>query len=186
MIETSNRRSPFGSFLLGFVFALLVLVVGVFVYFKYGHPPVATADAPFPMEAKIVHVPLNARIDRELKTAPFAADEAGLQAGAHLYVAQCASCHGTPGHDVPYAKYMYPSAPQLWKKHGNSSVVGVSDDEAGESYWKIENGIRLSGMPSYDKVLSPTQMWQIALLIKNADQPLSLDVQSILQASAQK
>ncbi len=182
MQDSQRRGSSFGSFLVGFVFALVLLVAGVFAYFRFGQPPVATADAPFPMEAQIVQVPLQARIKREMKTAPFAADEAGLQAGAHLYVAQCSSCHGIPGHDVPYAKYMFPKTPQLWQKHGHG-VVGVSDDEVGESYWKIENGIRLSGMPAYNKVLSTDQMWQIALLVKNADQPLSPEVQGILQTA---
>lgn len=184
MVEQSNRRSPAGSFIFGFVAAIVLLVLSAFVYLRYGHPPVATADAAFPMEAQIVHIPLDARIQRDLKSPPFTVDEASLQAGAHLYVAQCSSCHGTPGHDVPYAKYMYPTTPQLWKKHGD--VVGVSDDDVAESYWKIENGIRLSGMPSYQHVLSTTQMWQIALLVKNADQPLSPEVQGILQSAPAK
>lgn len=182
MHEQANRGSRIGVFFLGVAFTIVLLFCVAFVYLKYGHPPVATADPAFPMEAQIVHVPLDARIKRELQTPPFPAEEAGLQAGAHLYVAQCASCHGTPGHDVPYAKWMYPKAPQLWQKHGNG-VVGVSDDEAGESYWKIDNGIRLTGMPAYQKILSTNQMWQIALLVKNADKPLSPEVQTILQSA---
>jgi mono/diheme cytochrome c family protein len=46
---------------------------------------------------------------------------------------------------------------------------GVTDDKPGESYWKIFNGIRLSGMPGFSKSLSETQMWQLALLLANAD-----------------
>lgn len=45
----------------------------------------------------------------------------------------------------------------------------MTDDEPGESYWKIFNGIRLSGMPGFSKTLTETQMWQIALLVANAD-----------------
>ena len=160
-------------FALGFVFAIIAAVSGMFLYLKYGHPPVAAADPAFPMEAQIVHVPLGARIAKEMKSPPFAADEAGLEAGAKIYMTECASCHGTPGHDVPYARWMYPKAPQLWKKHGRHGVVGVSDDEPGETYWKVSNGIRLTGMPAYQHVLSETEMWQVSLLLKNADQPLS-------------
>ena len=172
--------SRLGYFVLGFVGAFALAVAAVFLYLRFGHPPVATADKPFPFEAQIVQVPLHARIDREMQAAPLQVTESNLQAGAHLYVAQCASCHGTPGKDVAYAAHMYPDAPQLWRKHHNSAVVGVSDDEAGETYWKIQNGIRLSGMPAYDKVLSTTEMWQVALLVKSADQPLSPEVQEIL------
>jgi thiosulfate dehydrogenase len=58
---------------------------------------------------------------------------------------------------------MYPRPPQLFQGKG------VTDDEAGETYWKIFNGIRLSGMPGFSKSLSETQMWQTALLLANAD-----------------
>jgi len=169
-----------GGFVSGIVFVLVATVVGGYVYLRYGHPPVATSDRAFPMEAQIVNVPLSARIAREVRTAPFAADEAGLQAGAHVYKANCAGCHGAPGHDSAYAKYMFPGAPQLWVKHSHSDVVGVSDDEAGETYWKVANGIRLTGMPSYQHLLSDTEMWQVSLLLKNADQKLSPVVMATL------
>jgi mono/diheme cytochrome c family protein len=53
-----------------------------------------------------------------------------------------------------------------------SGVVGVSDDPVGETYWKIKNGIRLSGMPSYGHALTETQLWQVSLLLSKADQQL--------------
>ena len=63
-------------------------------------------------------------------------------------------------------------APPLWEKHHKGEVVGVSDDPPGETYWKVANGIRLTGMPAYDKVLTETEMWQVSLLLANADKPL--------------
>jgi mono/diheme cytochrome c family protein len=75
---------------------------------------------------------------------------------------------------------MYPDAPQLWKKHAKGNVVGVSDDEVGETYWRVANGIRLTGMPSYSKVLTDTEMWQVSLLLKNADKELPGPVTDIL------
>jgi mono/diheme cytochrome c family protein len=47
--------------------------------------------------------------------------------------------------------------------------TGVTDDPAGETYWKIANGIRLTGMPGFKDSLSETQMWQMAVLLANAD-----------------
>ena len=178
----SDRRSSraLGGFLLGIFFTLVALGVFGWAYLKYGHPPVATADPSFPMEAQIVHVPLGARIAKELEQPPFGTSEEVFESGAKIYVASCASCHGTPGHDSPYARWMFPSAPQLWKKHAHGNVVGVSDDEPGETYWKVKNGIRLSGMPAYQHLYSPTQMWQVSLLLKNADQPLPDPVLHIL------
>jgi mono/diheme cytochrome c family protein len=57
----------------------------------------------------------------------------------------------------------------------------VSDDEAGETYWKVANGIRLTGMPAFSKVLSDTEMWQVSLLLKNADKEMPDPVVKILQ-----
>ncbi|NYF77852.1 c-type cytochrome [Granulicella arctica] len=179
-----NRRAGggFGKFLLGFVLGVLVIAAAGYGYLHFGALPVATTDKPFFMEKKLVRLPLDARIDHEKKTPPFGTSEDGFEAGAHIYKADCASCHGTPGHDVAFAKYMYPVAPQLWKKHGKKGVVGVSDDEPGETYWKVANGIRLTGMPAYSHVLSETQMWQVSLLLASADKDLPDPVTQILSA----
>ena len=174
----------FVAFLLGIVFSAAALFGGGWLYLRYGRPPVAAADPSFPMEAQIVHVPLGARIDREMEKPPFGTSEDGFEAGAKMYVASCASCHGTPGHDSPYGKWMYPRAPQLWKKHAKGSVVGVSDDEPGETYWKVKNGIRLTGMPAYGHLYSEPQMWEVSLLLKNADQPLPGPVMRLLTSAA--
>jgi thiosulfate dehydrogenase len=183
MAKKSNNGG-FGKLFLGFLLGIAVIAIGLFAYLKLGPLPVAVADAPFPFEKDIVRLPLDARIERETKTAPFGISEDVFESGAHIYRAECASCHGTPGHDVAYAKYMFPSAPQLWKKHGTHGVVGVSDDEPGETYWKVANGIRLTGMPSYTHVLSDAEMWQVSLLLKNADKELPGPVAQILNAPA--
>ena len=182
----ATKKSSAGSggilkFILGFVFALVVLFVGTFIYFKFGNPPVATADKPFPFEAQIVKVPLNARIDREMEKPPYGISEDVYETGAMAYKLQCSACHGVPGESVPFAKSMYPNAPQLWKKHARGNVVGVSDDEPGETYWKIKNGLRLTGMPSFEHVLTTDQMWDVALLLKNADQQLPDPVMAMLK-----
>ncbi len=180
MAMSKDSGGGYGKVFLGFVLAFVVVIVGAGVYLRWGKPPVATADKPFPYEEAIVSVPLNARIDREMQTAPFGISEDVYEGGAKVYRAECASCHGTPGHDVAYAAYMYPAPPPLWKKHATGSVVGVSDDEPGETYWKVANGIRLTGMPAFDHVLTDTQMWQVTLLLKNADQELPDPVMKIL------
>jgi thiosulfate dehydrogenase len=171
-----------GKVLLGFVLGIVAVAACAWAYIRWGALPVATADKPFPFEKAIVSVPLKGRIDREMKAAPFGTGEDVYEGGARVYRAQCAACHGTPGHDVPFAKHMYPAAPQLWKKHAKGNVVGVSDDSPGETYWKVANGIRLTGMPAFDHVLTDTQMWQVSLLVKNADHQMPDPVVKILMA----
>jgi thiosulfate dehydrogenase len=160
-------------FLFGVVLGVLLLPVGAYLWFTRGKPPVAVADAPLPFEGQITNVPLHARIDKEMPAAPaIQANEANFVAGAKIYREQCAFCHGVSGSDSKVGQHMFPSAPPLWEKHGSESVVGVSDDPPGETYWKVANGIRLSGMPAYKGVLSEEEMWQVSLLLANADKPL--------------
>lgn len=169
------------GFLIGLLLGLLALPVAALLYFHSGHPPVTVADQPFLLERQIVRDPLRVRIDKEMpKSAPISPSQTNLQAGAHIYREQCASCHGLYGRPSPFAAHMYPEAPQLWQPHG-SGVVGVSDDPPGETYWKVKNGIRLTGMPSFSQVLNDTQMWQVTLLLANADKPLPADVLDMLK-----
>lgn len=185
-----------GRFLFGIIIGVLLLPAGAWAWFKYGHPPVAVADAPLPFERQITHVPLNARIDKEAPgAAAVQANEATFVAGAHIYREQCAFCHGVSGEKSKIGGNMFPGVPQLWESHGHG-VVGVSDDPPGETYWKVANGIRLSGMPAYNKILSETEMWQVSVLLANADkplpptalillkQPLNLDAASAAQGTA--
>jgi mono/diheme cytochrome c family protein len=168
-------------FLLGLLLGLLAIPMVALLYFVVGHPPVAVADRPFPMEAQIVHMPLGARVDREApKAAPLEASTPNLETGAHIYREQCAACHGLYGRPSLFGAEMYPKAPQLWEPHRNG-VVGVSDDPPGETYWKVANGIRLTGMPAFNKVLNETQMWQVSLLLANADKPQAPGVLDLLK-----
>jgi len=167
-------------FLLGLICGVLLVVAGVYSYFRYGYAPVATAAPPIPFEIKLAHMALNARIDKDApKNAPFQASEADLENGAHFYREHCSMCHGLM--DQPKtatANGMFPKPPQLL--HGK----GVTDDPPGETYWKVDNGIRLTGMPAYGKSLSSKEMWQISLLLAGADK-VPEQVKSLLQQPAQ-
>ncbi len=162
-----------GRFLLGVVLGIIILPLVVFGYFKFGKVPVAVTDPPLPQERLITSVPLGARIDRELvKTPPVQTDENTFVTGAHIYSDRCAVCHGFHGKPSQFGAHMFPAAPPLWEKHRHGDVVGVSDDPPGETYWKVANGIRLTGMPAYKELLTETEMWQVSVLLANADKPL--------------
>jgi len=168
-------------FLLGLILGFLIIPVWGFIYLRFGHPPVAVADPPFPLEKQIVRAPLAARIEKEMAaSAPMEASATNLTSGAQVYRAQCASCHGLYGRPSEFAAHMYPRAPQLWAPRGNKGVVGVSDDPVGETEWKVVHGIRLTGMPAFGKILNPTQIWQVSLLVKNAGQPMPADATKLL------
>ena len=151
--------------LLGFVLGLAAVLLGALLYFGLGLAPVATSDPPMPMERLLAGIALHARISKEApKQAPIPADQPNLVAGARIYREQCAVCHGLSGQpETALAKGMFPHPPQLFTGHG------VTDDPPGETYWKAANGIRLTGMPGYKGSLSDTQLWQVSLMLTNAD-----------------
>lgn len=162
-----------GRILFGMFFGALCIVGGGLAWLSWGNPPVAVTDKPFPYERFITHIPLDARIQKELVARPpVVPDEPTFVAGARIYADRCAVCHGYHGKPSEFGPEMYPDAPPLWEQHRNSSVVGVSDDPPGETFWKVKNGIRLTGMPTYRNILTDTEIWQVSILLANADKPL--------------
>src|SRR3984893_15070195 len=164
------------QFLIGFVAALLLIAVSGLGYLALGLAPVATASAPLPFEKIITGIALNARVKKEApKSSPIPASDEVYAAGAQIYRNNCAVCHGLPGQDqTAIAKGEFPKPPELFKGKG------VADDSAGVTYWKVANGIRLTGMPGFNSSLSSEQMWQVSLLLANADK-LPATVRRILQ-----
>lgn len=154
-------------FILGLIIGLVILPICGYMYFRFGYAPVATSAAPMPFEKKMASLALRARIRAEApKDVPIQPDEPNLTAGAKVYVANCAFCHGLPNEasEPPAAKGMFPVPPQLF----NTDDM-VTDDPPSQTYWKVSNGIRMTGMPSFSKSLSPTEMWQVSLLLAKAD-----------------
>lgn len=149
----------------GIVAGILLVLVGIYLYFATGRAPVAVTAPEMPFERKMANKALHAYLDKLPHPAPqVAADEKNLLEGAKVYKEHCAVCHGLPGQpSTAIAQGMAPRPPQLFKG------TGVTDDEEWESYWKVESGIRMTGMPGFKGNLSETQIWQVAVLVKNAD-----------------
>jgi thiosulfate dehydrogenase len=153
------------KFIAGLVLGIILVPVLVYFYFASGSAPVATTDSDMPFEAALARKAQNVRIAKDMpKNVPIQTSDANYLAGAELYKQHCAVCHGLPlSPKTAIATGMYPKPPQLFEGKG------VTDDPPGESYWKIFNGFRLTGMPGFSKSLNETQMWQLALLLANAD-----------------
>jgi thiosulfate dehydrogenase len=153
------------SFLIGFLAALLTVAGGAGVYVVSGRAPVAVTDPPLPFEKALVGIALDSHIQRQqAQKSPLPADEATLTAGAHVYRSNCAGCHSLPGQsERALGASMYPAAPELFKGQG------VTDDPVFESYWKVSNGIRLTGMPAFNLRLHDAQLWQVSLLVAHAN-----------------
>lgn len=166
------------KFLIGLIVGLILVPAGIYFYFASGSVPVATSAPPMPFERTLAHMALHARLDKEMpKSVPISADEGAYVAGAQIYKEHCAVCHGLPGQaQSAIAKGMFPDPPELMKG------TGVTDDPPQETYWKVAGGIRMTGMPGFARTLSTTQMWQVSLLVANADK-LPKTAQDVLSAA---
>jgi thiosulfate dehydrogenase len=151
--------------LVGVLLGVLVIFGGIYYYFAGGHAPVATKAAEMPFEHKLAHIAQHAYLDKlPHLPSPVPEDEANFLAGARVYKEHCAVCHGLPGEPkTAIADGMFPPPPQLFRG------TGVTDDEAWETYWKVSGGIRMTGMPGFSDHLGETKMWQVSVLLKNAD-----------------
>jgi thiosulfate dehydrogenase len=171
----------FKALVLGILLGILLVAAGVYFYFSTGHAPVAVTDPPMPFERKFANMGLKAYLDKLPHPAPqVPADETNFLAGAQVYKHNCAVCHGLP--DQPrtnIAEGMAPRPPQLFRG------TGVTDDEPWETYWKAEGGIRMTGMPGFKGKLSETQIWQVTVLLKNADKISAAVKEALLSGDTQ-
>ncbi len=152
-------------FVAGILAGFLILAAGAYLFIIVGGMPVAVRGNSLPLERWIARTSIHAAIGKDAdKASPISATEPNLTHGAKEYTEHCAGCHGIPNHPSSIGKAMYPHAPQLFDPN-----KGVTDDPAGETYWKVKNGIRLTGMPAFTDILDETEIWQISLLLKNAD-----------------
>jgi thiosulfate dehydrogenase len=150
---------------LGIVGTIAVLVLAGYIAVVQGLVP-ANADGPYlPGERWAAKTSLRATIRREAgkQPNPLPATPANFSAGIKLYATNCAVCHGAASaEESAIAKGLYQGPPQLAKD-------GVEDDPDGVTYWKIEHGMRFTGMPSFGHSLSQIQIWQLTLLLKHMD-----------------
>jgi thiosulfate dehydrogenase len=152
-------------FVLGLIVGVCLIPTFLYLYLRLGMAPVATSAAPLPLERRLTHMALSARIAKEApQQSPIPVTDAHLGEGAKIYREHCAVCHGLIGQpETDIAQGMFPHPPQLFEGKG------VTDDPPGESYWKATYGIRLTGMPSFMGSLTDVQLWQVSLLLANAD-----------------
>ncbi len=155
----------FKGVLLGIILGVIGVAASVYLYFASGHAPVAVTAAGMPFERTFARLGLHGYLGKLPHPEPqVAADEKNLLEGAKVYKDNCAMCHGLPdAQKTKIAQGMSPKPPQLFKG------TGVTDDEPWESYWKVEGGIRMTGMPGFKDALTETQIWQVTQLVKNAD-----------------
>ena len=159
----------------GFILTLAALAAVVYLYFSTGRAPVATSAEPMPFERTFARMGLHAYLDRKPhpeRQVP--TNEQTYLAGAQVYKDHCAVCHGLPGQGEIY---------QLGERSRVHRTLEIDDflhrlpvlhpaeliEFRCGGACEVEGGIRMTGMPGFQGRLSETQIWQVSVLLKDAD-----------------
>jgi thiosulfate dehydrogenase len=152
------------GFVLGIAVAALVATLFVWIVGRGGFISAAALNArPVPLENWLARTSLRASLIRNAPQGriPVPNNEDTLIQGVKLFAVNCIVCHGTSTGDAgatPIALGEYPAPPQL-------ASHGVEDDPLGWTFWKIQNGIRWTGMPAWQNKLDDRQIWAITLFL---------------------
>ena len=169
------------KFFLGVFFGIGFVVLGSYLFVTRGGIFMGTDAKPLPMEDKIAGAAITASIGKSADDAsPLPADETNFLAGAKVYMQACAGCHGKLDQAEGGAKNFYPKPPPLLPPG-----TGVTDDPVGATHWVVKNGVRFSAMPSFGQKLSDTEIWQVSLVLQNANK-LPDSVKDSLRQSQQQ
>ncbi|MBA3912949.1 MAG: cytochrome c [Acidobacteriales bacterium] len=150
------------NFVLGVVVTLVVLgAVAAATLFLGYIPSNADAEAP-PLERHLAMSALDASMEHSAPRVnnPIPPTDENLIIGMKLYTMNCSSCHGTLDlKPSPLEKSFYPTPPQL--------ILDPIDDPEWHVFYAIRTGVRYSGMPAWNKVLSEPDMWKLTSFLTN-------------------
>lgn len=153
------------GFLLGIIVTLVAIAVLAYASVALGLIP-ANADAKASrLERWAAKTSLHATLSRQAPRIanPVALSDPNLIAGIKIYETNCVICHGAAdGKKSNVAAGLYQHPPQL-------AGDGVEDDPEGVTYWKVDHGIRFTGMPAFGHTLTDLQLWQVTLFLKHMD-----------------
>lgn len=152
------------KFILGVIFTILVLLIGGLGLALLGFFPTNANTAPPRMESNLAMSALDASVERHAPhlNNPVPPTDDSLTEGLKIYAMNCAGCHG--GLDqkpVELGHSFYPPAPNL--------IQHPPDDPEWRTYYVIHNGVRYTGMPAWDKVLSEPDMWKVAAFLSRME-----------------
>jgi len=155
----------FKGFIVGVLASIVVGLVGAYLVVTNGLVPINADSPPLPEEVWAAQTALDAALNRLAPKTPnpVALTDENLIAGIDLYAKNCAICHGTAKGDPSAsgaAKGLNPDPPQF-------GSGGVEDDPEGVTFWKVQHGIRWTGMPAWKKTLTDQQIWTVALFLKH-------------------
>jgi len=160
------------KYVLVFVAGILLVPAAFYLYLRSGYAPVSASASPLPFERFFAKLAMHAtlshegpKVDKQIPT------EADLKGGASLYRENCAVCHGLPNApQTAISKGMYPHPPQFFRPDRPTPYNASHPFRPlkPKAYWKVKNGVRLTGMPGFKGSLTEQQIQEVSQFVGNA------------------
>jgi len=136
-------------------------VVGNCLALALGAPNLSATTRPSKLERTVAHAVLDASVRARAprgRTAP--SDPESLGRGREAYRANCLVCHGVPGREQSaVAAGLNPPVPDL----AEPETQGRTD---GELFFLVSAGVRLTGMPGFEKSLPEKMRWELVAFLR--------------------
>jgi len=152
------------KFILSVIVTLLVLAVCGIGLALLGFLPTNANTTPPRAEMQIAMSALDASIERRAPRVnnPVPPTDANLIDGLKIYTMNCAVCHGGLDRQVSVlGKSFYPPAPSV--------ILYPLDDPEWHVFYTVRTGIRYTGMPAWEKVLSEQDMWKVTAFLTRVE-----------------
>jgi mono/diheme cytochrome c family protein len=160
-----------GKFIGGIVFTLLVIAIGGYCFLKLGMFNTNADQTPSRMERRMAGTAVDASVEKgaaDLKN-PLQPTDDVLSEGMHIYVEDCAGCHGSPKepNSVLGASFN-PHVPQFMKR--------APDMPDNQNFYITKHGVRMTGMPAWGKILNDDKLWKVTTFLSHMEKlPPAID-----------
>src|SRR5882672_13351 len=147
----------------GVVVVLILLIVGVGLALLGFFPNTANSTPPH-WEQQIATAALDASIERRAPRVnnPIPPTDENLIDGLKIYTTNCALCHGGLDRQPSVlGKSFYPPAPSL--------ILYPLDDPEWHIFYAVRTGVRYTGMPAWEKVLSEPDIWKVTTFLTRVE-----------------
>ena len=134
-------------------------LIGLGVYVYSGKYNIGADQPHWFVTTKLIETLRDRSIESRAKdiVIPDLADSELVLKGAHQYDAMCSGCHLRPGmEDSEIRQGLYPEPPDL-------SLVRIN---AGNAFWVIKHGIKMTGMPAWGRTHDDITLWSIVAFIE--------------------
>ncbi len=160
-----------GKFIGGIIFTLVVIGLGGYFMLKNGMINIVADQTPSKLERHMAGTALDASVEKRAASLknPLEANDENILEGMHIYVQNCANCHGSPKEPESVLGGSFnPHAPQFMKR--------APDMPDNQNFYIAKHGVRLTGMPAWGKLYDDDKLWKVTTFLSHMEKlPPSID-----------